>query len=81
MSKRMTIVFDNEDLYDALKEEAVRRGRPAKDIVAEAVQEWLEVREDEGLQADLAPARAEWQRLGGIEAQEFFQQLESNSKG
>ena len=26
MSKRMTVVFDDEDLYTALKVEAVRRG-------------------------------------------------------
>jgi hypothetical protein len=78
MSKRMTIVFDDEDLYNELKQEAARRGRPTKDIVAEAVQEWLEARDDEELQADLGQARTEWQRLGGVEAGEFFQQLESN---
>ena len=78
MSKRMTIVFDDEDLYNELKQEAARRGRSSKDIVAEAVQEWLEAREDEDLQADLAQARTEWQQLGGVEAGEFFLQLESN---
>jgi hypothetical protein len=33
----MTIVFDDEDLYTALKVEAARSHRPAKDIVAEAL--------------------------------------------
>lgn len=37
MSRRMTIVFDDEDLYTALKVEAARCHRPAKDIVAEAL--------------------------------------------
>jgi len=37
MSRRMTIVFDDEVLYTALKVEAARTHRPAKDIVAEAL--------------------------------------------
>lgn len=41
MARRMTVVFDDEELYTALKVEAVRSRRPAKDIVAEAVQAWL----------------------------------------
>lgn len=80
MSKRMTIVF-NDDLHNDLKEEAERRGRAAKDIVVEAVEEWLEARGDENLQGDLAQARTEWQQLGGAEAEEFFQGLESSQKG
>ena len=77
MSKRMTIVFDNEELYTALKVEAIRRGRYAKDIVAEAVREWLEAKEDEELRSGLAEARDEWEREGGVEAGEFFRQLEA----
>jgi hypothetical protein len=37
MAKRMTIVFDDVDLYTALKVEAARNHRPAKDIVATAL--------------------------------------------
>jgi len=33
----MTIVFDDEALYTALKVEAARTHRPAKDIVADAL--------------------------------------------
>ena len=43
MPRRMTVVFDDEALYTALKVEAARRGCYAKDIVASAVREWLEV--------------------------------------
>lgn len=46
MAKRMTIVFDDEELYTALKVEAARRHVPAKDIVAEALREWMELQED-----------------------------------
>ena len=65
MSKRMTVIFEDEALYTALKVEAARKGRHAKDIVAEAVHEWLEAREDEELRADLEERRAEWKEKGG----------------
>ena len=42
MSRRMTVVFHDEELYTWLKVEAARRHRPASDIIAEAVQQWLE---------------------------------------
>ncbi len=77
MSKRMTVVFDDEGLYIDLKVEAARTGRHAKDIVAEAVREWLEAKEDEELAQGLDEVREEWRREGGIEASEFFDQIKS----
>lgn len=65
MSKRMTVIFEDDALYTALKVEAAREGRHAKDIVAEAVGEWLEAREDEELRADLEERRTEWKEKGG----------------
>ena len=65
MSKRMTVIFEDEALYTALKVEAARKGRHAKDIVAEAVSEWLEAREDEELRAGLEERRTEWKEKGG----------------
>ena len=75
MPKRMTVIFEDEALYIALKVEAARKGRHAKDIVAEAVREWLEAREDEELKAGLEEARREWERDGGVEAGDFFSDL------
>ena len=72
MSKRMTVIFEDEALYTALKVAAAGSGRHAKDIIAEAVTEWLEAREDEELQADLEEARNEWAQQGGVDASEFF---------
>lgn len=77
MSKRMTVIFEDEALYTALKVEAARKGRYAKDIVAEAVREWLEAMEDEELRASLEEARYEWEREGGVEANEFFRDLKA----
>ena len=75
MSRRMTVIFEDETLYTALKVEAARTGRHAKDIVAEAVREWLESMEDEELRVGLEEARQEWEREGGMEASELFRDL------
>ena len=81
MSKRMTVVFDDEGLYIALKAAAVRCGQPAKDIVVQAVRDWLQAREDEELQAGLAESRREWERDGVREAGEFFAELDAAPPG
>ena len=75
MSKRMTVIFEDEELYTSLKVEAARKGLHAKDIVAEAVREWLESKEDEELRANLDEARNEWKRQGGVEAGQFFRDV------
>ena len=80
MSKRMTVIFEDDALYTALKVEAARKGRYAKDIVAEAVREWLEAREDEELRAGLGEARREWERQRGMDAGDFFRDLKAGSE-
>jgi hypothetical protein len=65
MSRRMTVVFHDDDLYTNLKVEAVRRRKPASDIVSEAVLEWLESHEDAELLPVIDAARAEWKEQGG----------------
>lgn len=77
MAKRMTVIFEDEALYTALKIEALREGRHSKDVIAEAVREWLEAREDAELKTDLEAARREWEREGGVPASEFFRGLDS----
>jgi hypothetical protein len=65
MSKKMTVVFHNEELYTDLKVEAARRHIAASEIVAEAVQNWLDEKEDEEL-LPIADARlAEYEKKGG----------------
>jgi len=76
MSKRMTVVFHDEELYTYLKVEAARRHRAASDIIAEAVREWLESREDAELLPVIEAARAEWQKEGGRPWAEVEQELE-----
>ena len=79
MAKRMTVIFEDEALYTALKVEAARRGRHAKDIVAEAVAEWLEAQEDRDLSEGLDDVRQEWEREGGVEIGEFVRDLRSGA--
>lgn len=76
MSKRMTVVFHDEDLYTYLKVEAARRHKPASDIISEAVREWLESREDAELLPVVEAVRTEWQEKGGRPWAEVEQELE-----
>ncbi len=58
MSKRMTVIFKDENIYTHLKVEAAKRDINASDIVSEAVVEWIESRED----IELAPLIKESQK-------------------
>jgi hypothetical protein len=79
MAKRLTVVVDDE-LYAAVTTEAARLNRPLKDIVAEALHEWLEALEDGELIPLIEESRAEWEQHGGIEASEFFRQLNAEAQ-
>jgi hypothetical protein len=65
MSRKMTVVFHDEDLYTHLKVEAARRHSAASEIVTAAVRQWLENREDTELLPEIEDARTEWQQKGG----------------
>lgn len=78
MSRRMTVVFHDEDLYTTLKVEAARRHMPASDIIADAVREWLESREDAELLPVIEAARAEWREKGGRPWSEVEKELEED---
>ncbi len=78
MKKKMTVVFHDEDLYKELKVEAVRRHVAASDIVADAVREWLESREDTELLPVIEEARVEWKKKGGRPWSEVECELEKS---
>ena len=65
MSRKMTVVFHDEDLYTNLKVEAARRHTAASKIIADAVREWLESHEDAELLPTIEAARTEWKERGG----------------
>ena len=76
MSRRMTVVFHDEDLYTTLKVEAARRHVAASNIVTDAVREWLESREDTEVLPIIEAARAEWKEKGGRPWAEVERELE-----
>ena len=78
MSRKMTVVFHNEDLYTYLKVEAARRHMPASEIIADAVSEWLESREDAELLPVIDSARIEWKEKGGRPWSEAERELEES---
>ena len=81
MSKKMTVVFHNEDLYTYLKVEAARRHKPASDIVSEAVRQWLESREDAELLPEIEAAHSEWKQKGGRPWSEIEKEIEESLTG
>ena len=72
--KKLTVMLDDE-LYRATKVEAARQGKPVKDLVAEALHEWLEIQEDLELLPLVEEARREYEEKGGIELDEAFRRL------
>ncbi len=80
MVKKMTVVFHDEELYTDLKIEAVKRNRAASDIIAEAVQDWLDAKEDEELAPIVDAALAEYKEKGGRPWEEVEKELEEAIK-
>ena len=74
--KKMTVLLE-DDLYIAAKVEAARLNRTLREVVAEALEEWLETQEDLELAPLIEGARRELRDKGGVEAKEFFRQLEA----
>ena len=78
MKRKVTLVFHDEDLYTQLKIEAVRRHTTASNIVADAVREWLESREDAELVPAIEAARTEWKEKGGRPWSESEREIEES---
>lgn len=77
--KKLTVMLD-DNLYTATKVEAARRNRPLKEVVSQAIAEWLETQEDLELAPLIEEAIAEYKEKGGVDADEFFRHLEAESK-
>ncbi|MFC1893615.1 hypothetical protein ACFLYR_06260 [Chloroflexota bacterium] len=76
MSRKMTVVFHDEELYTYLKVEAARRHTAASEIITDAVRQWLENREDAELLSVIESARSEWKEKGGRPWSEVEQEME-----
>jgi hypothetical protein len=78
MSRKMTVVFHDEDLYTNLKVEAAKRHMPASEIMTDAVREWLESREDSELLSVIEGVENEWKEKGGRPWSEVERELEES---
>jgi len=76
MTRKMTVVFHDEELYTELKVEAARRHTAASEIIADAVRQWLENREDADLLPVIEAARTEWKQKGGRPWSDVEQEIE-----
>ena len=77
----MKVTFDiDTDLYRSLKVEAARTDRTVREIVADAISDWLERREEAEDRASAAEALEEYQRDGGTAAEAFFEHLAAETK-
>ncbi len=81
MSRKMTVVFHDEELYTNLKVEAAKQHTAASEIIADAVRQWLENREDAELIPTIEAARAEWKEKGGRPWSEVEQEMEEAVTG
>jgi len=72
---KVTIDVADPELYRAIKVEAARSDRSVRDIVEEALAEWLERREDAEDAASAQAALDEYARDGGSAAEGFFSSL------
>lgn len=78
----MKVTFDLADaaLYRAVKVEAARGDRSVREIVEEALREWLERQEEAEDRAAATEALAEYERDGGAAADEFFGRLAAETR-
>lgn len=77
----MKATFDlDDDLYRAIKVEAARLDRSVRDIVDEALEQWLARAEDAEDAASAQDALAEYQRDGGAAAEDWFARRAAETK-
>jgi predicted transcriptional regulator len=72
---KVTIAFRDDELYRSIKVIAARSGRQIRDVVEEALAEWLESRETAEDIAVSEKAIAAFERGEGIDANAFFERM------
>jgi plasmid stability protein len=75
VAMKVTIAFRDDELYRSIKVIAARSGRQIRDVVEEALAEWLESRETADDIAVSREAIAALERGEGIDANAFFERM------
>ena len=80
--REVTLVLDDETLYQTIETEAKATGHTVQEVVVQALRQWREdVELDAAERHELAAARREWQEEGGAEAHAFFERLREEDVG
>ena len=77
---KVTIAFTNDELYRLVKVRAAESGRQIRDIVEEALELWLEQAEDAEDREAAAEALTEYEVVGGVDADAFFDRMVSEGR-
>lgn len=72
---KVTIALTNDELYRAVRVRAAQTGRQIRDIVEEALEMWLAAQEDEEDVSASADALAEYEKVGGVDADAHFRRM------
>jgi len=77
---KVTLDLADPELYRAIKVEAARRDRSVREIVEEALEQWLRRLEDEEDAAAAEAAMEDYRRYGGRDAAEVFRELAAETR-
>ncbi|NJD28317.1 MAG: hypothetical protein FIA92_08470 [Chloroflexi bacterium] len=77
---KVTLDLSDPELYRAIKVEAARRDRSVRDIVEEALGQWLRALEDDEDAAAAKAALDDYRRYGGRDAAEVFHELAAETR-
>jgi hypothetical protein len=77
---KVTIAFANDELYRQVKVRAAASGRQIRDIVEEALVFWLEQAEDVEDRRAAEEALAEYELVGGVDADAYFKRMVSEGR-
>ncbi len=72
---KVTIALRDDALYRAARIRAVESGRQIRDVIEEALREWLERQEDAEDRELGREALAEYDAAGGEDADRFFRRM------
>lgn len=78
---KVTFATDDEALYRAVKARAAAMGKPVRQVVEEALRQWLQRGEDAEDIADADQALADYEREGGVAAADYFEHLAAELRG
>ena len=77
---KITLDLADANLYRAIKVEAARRDRSVRDIVEEALNDWLDRIDDAEDIVAADAAMADYRAHGGIDAAEVFEHLAAETR-